>query len=330
VARLFREAPGGSPTYGRSMSARVRATARRLHRDSRALLHGHDLALASAGAAFYGALCVVPSVLVAVSLAQIFLGRSGLHRYGSELAAALPPAIGADAAALRLLDAGVTLSPLGIVLAIVMGSAYGEGLSRALTRFAPVHPAAKPRALWLRAASLPLLGLAPLLLAGLLLAAPWLGRTAGGGSPLGVALASYVSLTLVWVLTWAPLTWTFRVVGPGRLSWRAAFVGALVTGAFVSGFLQGFLLFCSLPIDLARPFGGLLGVGVACALLLWLWILHVVVLVGYSLTWAMHGLLEERVHRNVPAPRAGPLRADDVAGETGEGDYDGSAVAGRR
>jgi membrane protein len=321
VTRLFREAPGGSPTYGRDMPGRVRSTARRLFRDTRSLMEGHDLMLASAGAGFYGALTVVPSVLVAVSLAQVVLGRERLHRYGAALADALPHAIGADAAALRLVDAGLTLTPIGVVIAVVVGSAYGEGLSRALTRFAPVDSGARARAVWLRAATLPLLGLAPLLLAGFLLAAPWLGRTAAGGYG-GLALASYVSLTFVWVLTWLPLTWTFRVVGPGRLSWRAAVLGALVTGAFVSGFLQGFLLFCSLPIDLARPFGGLLGVGVACALLLWLWILHGVVLVGYSLTWAIHGLLEERA-----ASAVGPARPVDTpkAGTAGR-----SAVAGRR
>jgi membrane protein len=117
-----------------------------------------------------------------------------------------------------------------------------------------------------------------------------------------VALASYLSLTLVWVLTWLPLTWTFRVVAPGRPRWRSAFVGAVVTGAFVSGFLQGFLLFLALPVDLGRPFGGLVGVGVASALLLWLWVLHVVVLVGYTLTRALDDDLSDRWGRPAVAP----------------------------
>jgi len=295
------------------MSARVRSVVRRLTRGTRELMHGHDLWLASAGAAFYGALTVVPSVLVAISLAQVVLGRDRVHGYGGALAGALPEAIGADAAALRLLDAGIALTPIGVVFAVVVASAYGEGLSRALTRFAPVDAHPKARAVWLRIATLPLLGLAPLLLAGFLLAAPWLGRTASGGAG-GVALASYVSLTFVWVLTWLPLTWTFRVVGPGRLSWRAAFLGSLVTGAFVSGFLQGFLVFCSLPIDLARPFGGLLGVGVACAVLLWLWILHAVVLVGYSLTWAIHAELARRPVRALETPQDQAQEERTVAG----------------
>ncbi|HYJ75399.1 MAG TPA: YhjD/YihY/BrkB family envelope integrity protein, partial [Kineosporiaceae bacterium] len=143
------------------MSARVQSLARRLARETRARMHGHDLWLASAGAAFYGALTVVPSVLVAISLAQVVLGRSRVRGYGAALAGALPQAIGADAAALRLLDAGITLTPIGVIFAIAVASAYGEGLSRALTRFAPVDFDAKSRAVWLRVATLPLLGLAP-------------------------------------------------------------------------------------------------------------------------------------------------------------------------
>jgi membrane protein len=175
-----------------------------------------------------------------------------------------------------------------------------------------VDPEARPARVLVRVATLPLLGLAPLLLAGLLLTAPWLGQTANRSAG-GVALASYVSLTLIWVFTWLPLTWTFRVVGPGRLDWRAALVGAVVTGAFVSGFLQGFLVFCSLPIDLARPFGGLAGVGVACALLLWLWVLHAVVLVGYAFAWAVHAVLAgEDLQRHVRLTRD-PAAVDPVA-----------------
>jgi membrane protein len=292
------------PVPGLPRSVRARALARRLLAETHALLRGHDLSLASAGAALYAALTVVPSVLVAVSLTQLVLGREALERYGGALADALPGAIGADGAAHRVIDAGIALGPPGVVLAVGMATAYGEGISRALARFAPVDADAAPPRLLVRAAALPLLGLAPLLLAGLLVAAPWLGRTADT-SGAGVALASYVSLTLIWVLTWLPLTWTFRVVGPGRLAWRTAFAGAVVTGAFVSGFLQGFLLFCSLPIDLARPFGGLPGVGVACALLLWLWVLHAVVLLGYAFTWALHAVLRgEDLQRLVidPAP----------------------------
>ena len=279
-----------------------RARLRRVLSGTRERLRGRDLALASAGASLYGALAVVPSMLVAVSLAQVVLGRELVSGYGERLAEALPGAMGATQATDQVFGAGLALSPLGILFAIGMGSAYGEGLSRALLRFAPVPRDAKPPTLLLRAATLPLLGLAPLLLSGLLVISPWLaGLVAREGTP-GVALASYVSLTLVWVLTWLPLTWTFRVVGPGHPSWRSAFLGAVVTGAFLSGFLQGFLVFLALPVDLGRPFGGLVAVGVASALLLWLWVLHAVLLVGYAFTWAVEGERDGLPPDAVPAP----------------------------
>jgi membrane protein len=271
-----------------------RARLVRILRDTRARISATDLTLCSAGATLFGALAVVPARLAAIALAAIVIGRDDVHRYGTALAGTLPTAMGAGSAADSVVDAGLALSPSGVVLAVLLGTAYGDGLSRAFVRVTPpaadIEPPDRPPVWYLRAATLPLLGLAPLMLTGLLVCAPGLARINDRSGAAGVLLASYLSLTLVWLLTWLPLTWTFRVVGSQvghRFRWRSAFVGAVATGAFVSGFLQGFLVFLSLPIDLARPFGGLAGVGVACALLLWLWVLHAVVLVGYAFTRAL-------------------------------------------
>jgi membrane protein len=267
---------------------------RRVLRGTWARVSATDLTLCSAGATLFGAMAVVPALLSAIALAAVVLGRDDVRRYGRALAGTLPTAMGAGSAADRLVEAGLALSPSGVVLAVVLGTAYGDGLSRAFVRvIRPVpqaRPPDRPPAWYLRAATLPLLGLAPLMLAGLLVCSPGLARISDRSGTAGVLLASYLSLTLVWILTWLPLTWTFRVVGgrpDSRPRWRSAFLGAVVCGAFVSGFLQGFLLFLSLPVDLARPFGGLSGVGVACALLLWLWLLHTVVLIGYAFTRAL-------------------------------------------
>src|SRR3712207_7664328 len=51
------------------------------------------------------------------------------------------------------------------------------------------------------------------------------------------------------------------LVAAGRLQWRAGLTGALLTPACLSGFLQGVVLFLSLPPDLGAPFGGLTVVG---------------------------------------------------------------------
>ena len=239
----------------------------------------------------YGALAAVPSLLVAVAVAGLALGQDSLARYGDRLAETVPTALGAGGWVQALFRAGLSLSPLAVIFAVFMGSAYGRGLSRALRRFAPHDERELPPSWQSRALTLPLLGLAPLLLLALLLVTPAVSDLMRGDSLLGIAGASYLGLNAIWVITWLPLTWAFRVVAPGRPSWRAALIGGVVTGAFISGFLQGFTLFLALPVDLGRPFGGLVAVGVTSSLLLWLWVLHVVVCIGYTFTWAVHARL---------------------------------------
>lgn len=263
---------------------------------TRRQLADRDLMLASAGATLYGSLAAIPSLLVAVSLAGFILGQAKLERYGRLLADTVPTALGAGNWVLALFGAGLSLSPLAVIFAGFMASAYGRGLRRALRRFAPVRqlPAQErelPPSWWSRATTLPLLGAAPLLLLILLLGTPAVSQLEKHHGLLGVAGASFVGLVLVWVITWVPLTWAFRVVAPGRPAWRAALIGAVVTGSFISGFLQGFTLFLALPVDLGRPFGGLAVVGATTALLLWLWVLHIVVCIGYTFTWAVDAAL---------------------------------------
>jgi membrane protein len=224
-------------------------------------------------------------------VARLVVGRDTLARSGDRLAETIPAALGAGGWVQALFDAGLSLSPVAVVFAIFMASAYGRGLSRALRRFAPSDERELPPSWQSRVLTLPLLGLAPLLLLGLLLVTPAVSDLKQGDDLLGLAGASYLGLNAIWVITWLPLTWTFRVVAPGRPSWRAALIGGVVTGAFISGFLQGFTLFLALPVDLGRPFGGLDVVGATTALLLWLWVLHAVVCVGYTLTWRVHAEL---------------------------------------
>jgi membrane protein len=94
-----------------------------------------------------------------------------------------------------------------------------------------------------------------------------------------------------------PLIWVFRVVAAERLRWSAVAVGALFTAACLSGFLQGFVLFLALPIDLGAPFGGLTVVGGVVAVGFWLFLLHLVLLAGWLGTQA----LDERIRRGAPA-----------------------------
>jgi membrane protein len=68
-------------------------------------------------------------------------------------------------------------------------------------------------------------------------------------------------------------------------------VGALFTAASLSGFLQGFVLFLSLPLDLGAPFGGLTAVGGVAAVAFWLFLLHFVLIGGWLFTEALDARL---------------------------------------
>ena len=80
--------------------------------------------------------------------------------------------------------------------------------------------------------------------------------------------------------------------------------GAAATGSFVAGCSLGFLLFLSLGLNLGRAYGGSTPLAVAAISVVWLYGLHVVVLVGYVLTLR----LDARRGR----PLADPVRADGL------------------
>ena len=117
-----------------------------------------------------------------------------------------------------------------------------------------------------------------------------------GGAAARPSAASRSGFYAVLAALTVPLAWGFRVVGAGRVRWPALAAGALFTAACLSGFLQGFVLFLALPLDLGAPFGGLDVVGGVVAVGLWLFLLHLVVLVRL-------------------AGHAVPRRAADAAGQ---------------
>lgn len=75
-----------------------------------------------------------------------------------------------------------------------------------------------------------------------LLVTPTLARlfAEGRGS---VLLAIVLAFLTDWVVLSVTLTWVYRVVSPTRTGWPASLWGGAVTGSFVAGFVQGFVLF---------------------------------------------------------------------------------------
>jgi membrane protein len=265
----------------------VAEEARGLLTTIRERLRGRDTALIAAGLTFYAGIAVVPVLVLSLGLTSWVTSPETVRELTGRLADVLPAQLGAPDALARLAGAGTSLSPLGALLTVLPISLYGEGLRRAMLRFSP---ASDRFTAWRgRLLSLPLLVLAPLLLYPLLLVGRLLAElqaTPGFGAAIGSFAAGYYSVLAALTL---PLIWAFRVVAAGRLRWRAVVVGALLTAASLSGFLQGFVLFLSLPLDLGAPFGGLTVVGGVVAVGFWLFLLHLVLIAGWLFTEALDG-----------------------------------------
>src|SRR6476646_5915475 len=213
-------------------STRVRrARLRALPRRTLAAMRHHDLLLYGAGVTFYAALAVVPGLLVATRLLALAIGPSRVLALSADLAAALPDQLGADKVATALLREGVGISAMTMLVAVLPASLYGEGLRRA---YAALAGADDTLVGWR--------GRAPLL--------PLLAAHLFTQGPGGVVLGVYVALNVDWVVVSLPLAWSFRIVAPDPPPWRFALVGGFTAGAFVAGFLQGFVLFLALPLDL--------------------------------------------------------------------------------
>ena len=264
---------------------------RSLFADVRTRLHGHDLSLVSAGVTFYAAIALVPSLVVAVRLLAAVLGPARVVELGDAVGQALPTAQGAGRVVGDLVRTAVDVRWLAVLVALVPATVYGEGLRRGFARVSVRHPEPPPAPVrgrigaWgVRLRAAPLLLLAPVGFLAVLEVAPFLVRWFGSGGLPGSVLAVYVALNVDWLVVSPVLVYVYRVLGPVRPGWRASLWGGYATGAFVSGFLQGFVLFLAIPVDLGSPFGGYTHVGGAVAVCLWLWVFTALTVYGYAVT----------------------------------------------
>ncbi|WP_431728992.1 YhjD/YihY/BrkB family envelope integrity protein [Verrucosispora sp. TAA-831] len=276
---------------------------RRITRAAFRPVRGRDLSLHAAAITFYGGIAVVPVALLAIWLTALLAGGDRVRRLTSYAVETLPDAIGAPHAVAALVDAGVGLTPWLALAALLPASLYGEGLRRAFVSVAAPRTDEHLVGWRGRLLLLPLLAPAPALLLAILLALPTtteLVRRGGWAGALGVVL----SFLAVWLVLTPVLLWVFRVVGPASPDWLSTLAVGSFTAANLSGFLHGFVLFASLPLDLGVPFGGLVEVGAAVAVLLWLYLFHVIVLAGYSATLALADWRTRRATRTEVSPAA--------------------------
>ncbi|MEU4640669.1 YhjD/YihY/BrkB family envelope integrity protein [Micromonospora sp. NPDC023814] len=260
--------------------------ARRIARAAFRPLRGRDLSLHVAAITFYGAIAVVPVALLAIWLTSLVAGADRVRRLTSHAVATLPDAIGAPHAVVALVEAGVGLTTLPALGSLLPASLYGEGLRRAFVSVAGGRGDDSLVGWRGRLLLLPLLAPAPALLLSILVALPTTTRLVRQGGLAG-ALGVVLSFLAVWLVLTPVLLWVFRVVGPASPDWLSALGVGSFTAANLSGFLHGFVLFASLPIDLGMPFGGFDEIGARVAVLLWLYLFHVIVLAGYSATLAL-------------------------------------------
>lgn len=264
-------------------------------------LRGRDVALRAAAVTFYGGIAVVPVALLAIWITGLIAGADRVRRLTGHTIAALPDAIGAPRALESLINAGLHLTPVLALASLLPATFYGEGLRRAFVSLRDSNESLvgwRGRVLWL-----PLLAAAPALLLALFLALPvtsglWI--RGGWYSVLGVVL----SFLAAWLVLTPVVIWVYRAVAPGRPEWLATVLVGSFTAANISGFLHGFVWFCSFPLDLGVPFGGFTEIGGMVAVGFWLYMFHVILLTGYAANQSASTYQRARRARTLAAAEA--------------------------
>ena len=307
------------------MRTRVADVRRKLSAPFRPL-RGRDLALYAAAVTFYAGIAVVPVALLAVWITGLAAGADRVRRLTGRTIEALPDAIGAPRAISALIEAGLQLTPMLALASLLPATLYGEGLRRAFVSLREPGEALvgwRGRILWL-----PLLAASPALLLALFLALPitsslWV--RGGWYAVAGVVLSFFAA----WLVLTPVVIWVYRGVAPGRPEWLATTLVGSFTAANLSGFLHGFVLFCSLPLNLGVPFGGFTEIGGVVAVGLWLYLFHVILLAGFAATQSASAYQRARRVRDAdPAPPAEPDQPGRPVSPRGSRTGPGSGPAG--
>jgi len=245
-------------------------------------LRGRDLLLWAAGLTFFSALGLVPLLLLALRGVALLFGPELVVDSARTVGGSLPSAHDPTAALVQLAEAATTTSWPWLLAALFPATLYGEGLRRGL-----VQAAGERVTKWTgwagRITFLPVLLLAPLLVALPLSFASTVGRLYEGGgwsTVLGVVLSFHLDMVPVCVTVGL----VFAFVGPVELPLKVVLAAGVGVGAMLTGFLHGFVVFLAIPVDWAIPYAGLQVPGGVAALGLWLFLLHGLLLFGYRTT----------------------------------------------
>lgn len=275
-----------APGYSTSKTLTVRRFGKRMSRavrQSRHTMSGQDMALVAGGLTFYAAIAIVPLLLLTIKASSVLTSRVWVSERFGEIALLLPDTLGARSAVSALGEAGISLGPWGIAIALFPATFYGEGLRRALGR---MTPRTERFIGWRgRVLVLPFVAFAPALLVVVLAVAHWLVAWTTGGGVGEMVLRVWLGFQCLWLVLAVPVAWVFGVIAPHRIKWTTLVIGSLTTSSFIAGFVQGFVLFLDIPVDLGAPFGGFDVIGGGIALALWMFVLNTLVVVGWVVVY---------------------------------------------
>lgn len=256
--------------------------------DVRATLGRGDLAAAAATLTYFAAIAVVPWALLGIWSMTWLRGPTAVESL-SELRVLIPPAMGGRDVFDDAVMIGTGLSLMSVVVLLFPASFYGEGLRRACMILYPRDDrfTGWRSRIWVLGlvVVVPPLAYVVVGVAGTLTTLAPDGGGAGGFGDLIVRIV--VEFLVVWLTVTVALTWVYWRVTPGDPTLGVAAATALGTASFIAGFFQGFLLFLSLPIDVGIPYGGLRVIGGVVAVGLWLYVAHVIVIVGWAVGQAI-------------------------------------------
>lgn len=258
-----------------------------LVRDVARALRDHDLALYAAGLTFYAAIAVVPLLLIAVFLTALLVGDDTVTALGGRLAGYAPENLGLAAALEWLAAVGPNLGIASVLAALLPATTYGEGLARAFDRVAERE--ARAPGLLGRLRSLLVLPALPLVVTlglGGVAVLPDLLGSGTGARVLGV----YATFWIGWVSSSALVALVYRTFSEDRLPARALFWGTASTGSFLTGMSLGWVLILELGVQVGQAYGGSIPIATAVLASLYLFLVQVVLLVGYVLTLRLAGV----------------------------------------
>jgi membrane protein len=246
-----------------------------------------DLFLYSAALAFYGLISVAPLVVVALWVTSLVVGPAQIHEAAGELARFSPEALGADRALERVADLGTRLGVVAVIAALWPATAYGSALARVLDRLAGDHNATGLRR---RGAALGLVGVAPVLVLGSLLAS-YAGATAFGDTPVELIGGLAVGLVFGSGATFVTVAFIYRIFPSTPPDWRSTTHGALVAAVTIAVLSVAYVAYLRLGANFERRYASD-ALAAVVLLGLWLFAANSALLVGYR-----------AAHRRVPEDR---------------------------